>query len=249
MSMKPFYNIGRYFILMRQVFRKPQKYSMYIREIGHEMDKIGISSLTIVSIISVFMGGIIAIQAAYSFTSPLIPLYAVGFTTRESMLLEFSPTVILLILAGKVGSNIASEIGAMRITEQIDALEIMGINSASYLIFPKVAAAVLIVPFLVMLSMFLGIVGGYVMGVTSGACTPYEYVYGIQAYFEPKKLYDSFTKVVIFAFTITSVSSYFGYYTNGGALEVGRSSTNAVVYSSILILLFDLTLTYLFFNR
>jgi phospholipid/cholesterol/gamma-HCH transport system permease protein len=234
---------------MYRVFARPQKLSVYIRQIIFEIDNIGISSLTIVAIISVFMGGIIAIQSAFSFTSPLIPLYAVGFTTRESMLLEFSPTVISLILAGKVGSNIASEVGAMRITEQIDALEIMGINSAGYLIFPKIAAAIIIFPFLIALSMFLGLWGGYVMGVYSGACSAYEYVYGIQAFFEPWKLYFAFTKVFVFAFIITSVSSSYGYYTTGGALEVGRSSTNAVVYSSILILLFGLILTNMFFTR
>jgi phospholipid/cholesterol/gamma-HCH transport system permease protein len=247
--MKPFFHIGRYFTLMRQVFQKPQKASMYVRQTIFEIDNIGISSLSIVAIISVFMGGIIAIQSAFSFTNPLIPLYAVGYTTRESIILEFSPTIVCLILAGKVGSNIASEIGAMRITEQIDALEIMGINSAGYLIFPKVAAAIIIFPFLIALSMFLGIWGGYFMGVTSGACSKYEYIYGIQAFFEPWKLYYSFTKVLVFAFIITSVSSYYGYYTTGGALEVGRSSTNAVVYSSILILLFGLILTNLFLHR
>lgn len=247
--MKPLNHIGRYSLLMFRVFSKPEKINVYWRQIIHEINSIGISSLPIIAIISVFMGGIITIQAAFGFTSPLVPLYAVGFTTRESMLLEFSPTVICLILAGKVGSNIASEIGAMRITEQIDALEIMGINSASYLIFPKIASAVLIFPFLIALSMFLGIWGGYFMGVTSGACTAYEYVYGIQAFFEPWKLYYAFTKVIVFAFIITSVSSYYGYNTSGGALEVGKSSTSAVVYSSILILLFGLILTNLFFNR
>lgn len=236
-------------MLMFRVFKRPQNHKMYFRQIVFEIDAIGISSLTIVAIISVFMGGIIAIQSAFSFTSPLVPLYAVGFTTRESIILEFSPTIVCLILAGKVGSNIASEVGAMRISEQIDALEIMGINSAGYLIFPKIAGAVIIFPFLIALSMFLGIAGGYVMGVYSGACTAYEYVYGIQAFFEPWKLYYSFTKVLIFAYIITSVSSYYGYYTSGGALEVGRSSTNAVVYSSILILLFSLILTNLFLNR
>jgi len=247
--MKLFFHIGQYFMLMFRVFKKPQKLRVYIRQIIYEIDSIGISSLSLVAIISVFMGGIITIQAAFSFTSPLVPIYAVGFTARESMLLEFSPTVICLILAGKVGSNIASEIGAMRITEQIDALEIMGINSAGYLIFPKVAAALFIFPFLIALSMFLGLCGGFVMGVSSGACTAYEYVFGIQAFFEPWKLYYAFTKVLVFAFIITSVSSYYGYHTTGGALEVGKSSTNAVVYSSILILLFGLILTNLFFNR
>jgi phospholipid/cholesterol/gamma-HCH transport system permease protein len=247
--MNPFFHIGRYFMLLLRVFSKPQKVSVYWRQILHEVNSIGISSLMIIAIISVFMGGIITIQAAFGFTSPLVPLYAVGFTTRESMLLEFSPTVICLILAGKVGSNIASEIGAMRITEQIDALEIMGINSAGYLIFPKIAASILIFPFLIAISMFLGIWGGYVMGVASGACSEYQYIFGIQAFFEPWKLYYSFTKVIVFAFIITSISSYYGYYTTGGALEVGKSSTNAVVYSSILILLFGLILTSLFFNR
>ena len=234
---------------MSRVFKRPQKWSVYGKQILVEIDSMGISSLTLVAIISVFMGGIIAIQTAFSISSPLVPLYAVGFTTRESIMLEFSPTVVCLILAGKVGSNIASEIGAMRITEQIDALEIMGINSAGYLIFPKVAAAILIFPVLIALSMFLGIAGGYVMGVSSGACTAYEYVFGIQAFFEPWKLYYSFTKVVVFAYIITTISSYYGYYTTGGALEVGRSSTNAVVYSSIFILLFSLILTNLFLNR
>jgi len=247
--LKLFFHIGRYFTLMFRVFQRPQKHSIYLRQIIFEIDAIGISSLSIVAIISVFMGGIIAIQSAFSFTNPLVPLYAVGFTTRESVILEFSPTIVCLILAGKVGSNIASEVGAMRITEQIDALEIMGINSAGYLIFPKIAAAVFIFPFLIALSMFLGIAGGYVMGVSSGACTSYEYVFGIQAFFEPWKLYYSFTKVLVFAYIITSVSSYYGYYTTGGALEVGKSSTNAVVYSSILILLFSLILTNLFLNR
>ena len=236
-------------MLMYRVFAKPQKASIYFRQIIVEIDSIGISSLTLVAIISVFMGGIIAIQTANSIDSPLVPLYAVGFTTRESIMLEFSPTVVCLILAGKVVSNIASEIGAMRITAQIDALEIMGINSASYLIFPKVIGAIIIFPVLIALSMVLGVAGGYIMGVGSGACTAYQYIYGIQAFFEPWKLYYSFTKVIVFAYIITSVSSYYGYYTQGGALEVGRSSTNAVVYSSILILLFGLILTNIFLNR
>ncbi|MCX8080921.1 MAG: ABC transporter permease [Bacteroidia bacterium] len=244
-----FHHIGKYFLLLKRVFARPQKWSVYRRQISYEIESIGISSLPIISIISMFMGGIITIQAAFGFTSPWVPLYAVGFTTRESVLLEFSPTVISLILAGKVGSNIASEIGTMRITEQIDALEIMGINSASYLILPKILASVIIFPFLIAISMFLGLLGGYLMGVSSGACTGYEYIYGIQAFFEPWKLYYSFTKVEVFAFIITSVSSYFGYFTTGGALEVGKSSTRAVVYTSILILFFGLIITNLFFNR
>lgn len=244
--MNLFFHLGRYFILIKRTFSKPEKFSVYWRQIVHEINSIGISSLPIIAIISFFMGGVITIQAAFGFTSPLVPLYAVGFTTRESMLLEFCPTIVSLILAGKIGSNIASEIGAMRITEQIDALEIMGINSAGYLILPKVAGGVLILPFLIAISMFLGIFGGYVMGLATHACTSYEYIFGIQAFFEPWKLWYSFTKVIVFAYIITSVASYFGYYTQGGALEVGKSSTDAVVYSSILILIFNFLLTQLF---
>lgn len=235
---------------MFKVFKKPQKWSVYLKQIIFEIDNIGISSLSIIAIISVFMGGIIAIQTASNIDNPLIPRYTVGFTVRESIMLEFSPTVVCLILAGKIGSNIASEIGAMRITEQIDALEIMGINSAGYLIFPKIAAAFIIFPVLIALSMFLGVAGGYLMAcLPSPAFTTNDYVYGIQAFFDPGKLYYSFTKVIVFAFIITSVSSYYGYTTSGGALEVGRSSTNAVVYSSILILLFSLILTKLFLSH
>jgi phospholipid/cholesterol/gamma-HCH transport system permease protein len=246
--MKLFFHLGRYFILIKRVFSKPEKLSVYMKQIVHEIDNIGIGSLPIISIISFFMGGVITIQAAFGFTSPIIPLYALGFTTRESMLLEFSPTIVCLILAGKIGSNIASEIGSMRITEQIDALEIMGINSAGYLILPKILAAIFILPFLIAISMFLGIFGGYVMGIATGACNSYEFIFGIQAFFEPWKLYYSFTKVITFAFLITSISSYFGYYTQGGALEVGKSSTSAVVYSSILILVFNFIITQLFFT-
>ncbi len=246
--MKLFFHLGRYFILIKRVFSKPEKLSVYLKQIVHEIDNIGIGSLPIISIISFFMGGVITIQAAFGFTSPIIPLYALGFTTRESMLLEFSPTIVCLILAGKIGSNIASEIGSMRITEQIDALEIMGINSAGYLILPKILAAIFILPFLIAISMFLGIFGGYVMGIATGACNSYEFIFGIQAFFEPWKLYYSFTKVITFAFLITSISSYFGYYTQGGALEVGKSSTSAVVYSSILILVFNFIITQLFFT-
>ncbi len=242
------YQIGEYTLLMRRVFKKPEKWSVYKHQIVKEIYQIGITSLPIVSIISVFMGGVITIQAAFGFTSPWVPLYAVGFTTRESVLLEFSPTIVSLILAGKVGSNIASEIGAMRITEQIDALEIMGVNSACYLILPKILAAVLINPFLIAISMFLGLMGGYVMGIAAGAVTSYEYIFGIQSLFETWKVWYAFTKVIVFAFIITSIPSYYGYYTEGGALEVGKSSTKAVVMSSILILIFNLIITQIFFT-
>lgn len=236
-------------MLLKRAFSKPEKFSVYRRQFFFEVNNIGLSSLGIISIISVFMGGVVTTQAAFGFTSAWIPLYAVGFTTRESVILEFSPTIVSLILAGKVGSNIASEIGSMRISEQIDAMEIMGVNSASFLIMPKILAAVFINPFLIAISMFLGLLGGYLMGVATGATTPYEYIFGIQYAFMPWKIWYAFFKTAMFAFIITSVAAYNGYYTSGGALEVGKSSTRAVVWSSILILLANLLITHIVFTH
>jgi phospholipid/cholesterol/gamma-HCH transport system permease protein len=232
-------------LMSRSLFRRPEKFSIYKEQFFKEVDNLGIGSLGIVSIISVFMGAVITIQSAFNFESPLIPLYAVGVAARDSMILEFAPTIVSLILAGKVGSNIASEIGTMRVTEQIDALEIMGINSSGFLIRPKVLSAVLFFPILIIYSMFLGILGGYIFGVLTGVVTEYEYVYGIQYEFRPYNVTYALIKSTVFAFIITSVSSYHGYYTQGGALEVGRSSTKAVVYSSIMILVFNFVLTQL----
>lgn len=231
--------------MIRRVFRRPEKYSIFFQQLITEINSLGLGSLGIVSIISVFMGAVITIQSAFNFTSAWIPIYAVGLATRQGIILEFSPTIVSLILAGKVGSNIASEIGTMRVTEQIDALEVMGINPEGYLIMPKVMAAMLINPFLIIISMFLGIFGGWLFGVLTGVVTSYEYVYGIQYQLRPFSVYYALIKTVVFAFIITSVSSYCGYYTDGGSLEVGRSSTRAVVYSSILILIFNFMLTQL----
>jgi phospholipid/cholesterol/gamma-HCH transport system permease protein len=240
-----FFHVGRYYILIRRVFSKPEKWSIYRKRWLEEMNTLGVGSLGIVIIISLFMGAVITIQSAFGFESPWIPLYAVGVASRDSIVLEFSPTIVSLILAGKVGSSIASEIGTMRVTEQIDALEIMGINSKSYLILPKIIAAIFVNPFLIMISMFLGLLGGLMAGVLSGAVTPYEFIYGIQYDFRPFNVTYALIKTVVFAFIITSVSSYHGYYTQGGALEVGQSSTRAVVFSSIVILLFNVILTQL----
>ncbi len=230
---------------MVRTFSKPEKFSIYRKQITKEIESLGIGSLGIVAIISMFMGAVITIQSAFGFESPWIPLYAVGVASRDSIVLEFSPTIVSLILAGKVGSNIASEIGTMRVTEQIDALEIMGINPSGYLILPKIVAAVFINPFLIIISMFLALFGGYVAGVFTHAVTSYEYIYGIQYDFRPFNVTYALVKTVVFAFIITSVSAYHGFYTNGGALEVGRSSTKAVVYSSIIILLFNVLITQL----
>jgi phospholipid/cholesterol/gamma-HCH transport system permease protein len=241
--MKVLFHFGKYYILIKRAFAKPEKVSIYLKRIVEEISTLGIGSVGIVAIISVFMGAVITIQSAFNFVNPLLPLYAVGVAARDSMILEFSPTIVSLILAGKVGSSIASEIGTMRVTEQIDALEIMGINSAGFLIFPKIVAAVIFFPILIMLSMFLGILGGYVFGLLSGVVTDYEYIYGITYDFRAFNVVYALIKSAFFAFIIASVPAYHGYYTSGGALEVGRSSTKAVVYSSILILVFNLILT------
>ena len=238
-------SIGRYFILLHQVFSKPEKRSIFWSQIIREIDVVGLDSLGITFIISFFVGAVITIQTASNIDSPLLPMYIVGYTSRESMILEFSPTIISIILAGKVGSRIASEIGSMRITEQIDALEIMGVNSANYLILPKIVAAVFINPFLVIISMFVGIGGGWVASVTTGLVSSYNYIYGLQYDFKPFIVSYALIKTVVFAFIITTISSYHGYYTKGSSLDVGRASTKAFVYSSIVILLFNLILTQL----
>ena len=240
-----YYHIGRYSVLIARVFSKPEKFSIYRKNFVDEIDKIGISSMGIVSLMSLFIGVVIALQTASNIDSPLLPAYTVGFTVRQSVILEFSPTIISLILAGKVGSNIASEIGTMRITEQIDALDIMGVNSAAYLILPKVLAGVFIFPFLIIISMFLGVFGGMLISWATGIVTVNDYIYGIQYDFKPFSITYALIKSLVFAFVITTISSYFGYYAKGSALEVGRSSTDAIVYSSILILLLNYALTQL----
>lgn len=239
------YHIGRYSILIARVFSKPEKFSIYRKNFVKEIDKIGISSIGIVALMSLFMGIVIALQTSSNIDSPFIPGYTVGFTVRQSIILEFSPTIIALILAGKVGSNIASEIGTMRITEQIDALDIMGVNSAAYLILPKVLAGIFIFPFLIMISMFLGIFGGMLICMLTDVVSVNDYIYGIQYDFKPFSVTYAMIKTVVFAFVITSVSSYFGYYSKGSALEVGKSSTQAVVYSSVLILILNYIITQL----
>lgn len=241
--MRLLFHVGRYWIMLTQVFRRPEKSSIFWNRVFFEINAIGIGSLGVVAIISIFMGAVITIQAAFAFESPWIPLYAVGVTTRDSIVLEFAPTIVSLILAGKVGSSIASEIGNMRVSEQIDALDVMGVNSASFLILPKIVASVFIFPFIVVISMFLGHLGGLILGVAAGVTTPYEFVYGIQYDFRPYNVFYALTKALFFGFIIPSVSAYHGYYTTGGSLEVGQASTRAVVYSIIVLLLFNFILT------
>lgn len=238
-------HIGRYGLLIARAFARPEKYRMYYIRLIREIEALGLNSTGIVAIISFFMGAVITIQTAYNTENPLYPTYLIGLAARDSILLEFSSTIVALILAGKVGSSIASELGTMRVTEQIDALEIMGVNSAGYLILPKIAALMIMAPFLSMLSMIIGLFGGWIAGVSVGVVSTPDYVYGIQYAFIPYYIIYSLIKSVVFAFIITSVSSYHGYYTSGGSLEVGRASTLAVVHSSVVILLFNLILTQL----
>jgi phospholipid/cholesterol/gamma-HCH transport system permease protein len=240
-----FYYVGEYFILMGRVFARPEKHSIYYRQFLKEIMKLGVSSIGIVAIISAFMGAVITIQTAYNIENPLLPPYLIGVGTRDSILLEFSSTMVALILAGKVGSSIASELGTMRVSEQIDALEIMGINSASYLILPKIVAAMFFNPFLALLSMTIGIFGGWAVGTFVGVITTEQYILGIRYAFNSYYITYSVIKTVAFAFIITSVSSYYGYNVSGGSIEVGQSSTKAVVYSSVVILMFNLILTQL----
>ncbi len=241
--MKVFETLGKYFLFIGLVFSKPQQWKRFWKQFFFEINSLGINSLPIIMIISLFMGAALTIQTAYNITSPFIPLYAVGLATRDSILLEFSPTIISLILAGKVGSSIASELGMMRVTEQIDALEIMGVNSGSFLVLPKILAAIFINPFLIVISMFLGMAGGLIFGLLAGVVSTHEFVYGLQYAFVPFYVSYALIKTVVFAFLITSISAFFGYYAEGGALEVGVSSTKAVVYSSIILLLANYLLT------
>ena len=245
--MNIFYHIGRYTLLMFSLFAKPERVGVYWNRLMDEIMQLGIKSLGIVILMSAFMGSVIVIQTASAIDSPLIPAYTVGFTTKQSIILEFSPTIISLILAGKVGSNIASELGTMRVTEQIDALDIMGVNSASYLIGPKVLGAMIIFPVVVIFSMVFGFIGGAIASQGIELTTLETYIEGIRSFSDENDfmLKYALIKTVIFAFLMTSVSSYQGFFTKGGALEVGKSSTNAVVYSSILILLANVIITQL----
>ncbi len=238
-----FFHIGRYFALLGHSLQRAEKRSVFIRQIFLEIDKIGISSVGIAAFISFFFGAVMALQTSYNMDTPLLPDYLVGLGTRDAILLEFSSTILCLILAGKVGSNIASEIGTMRVTEQIDALEIMGLNSASFIVLPKIFAAILSFPLLTILSMGVGIFGGWLAGVMTGEVASEQYIYGIQYMFIPYYIVYSLVKTVVFSFVIITISCYYGYYTEGGALEVGRSSTRAVVSSSLVILIFNLLIT------
>lgn len=232
------HEIGKYFLMIKGMIARPEKFSMYYKETLRQVHDIGVGSITIIAIISLFLGAVTAVQFAYQLESSFIPQYYIGYIVRDSMLIELAPTFSCLVLAGKVGSNIASELGSMRSTEQIDALEIMGVNTISYLIAPKILGAMFIVPFLVILAATLGISGGMIASINSGI--PFETYYrGLTYFFEPFNVTLMLLKGVVFSFIFSSVACYYGYYVKGGALEIGAASTKAVVNSSILILIFD----------
>jgi phospholipid/cholesterol/gamma-HCH transport system permease protein len=231
--------------LLGKVFSRPEKTRIYYKQTVKELVSLGLRSIGIVTIISFFMGAVITLQTAYNTENPIYPTYLIGLGCRDSILLEFSSTIVALILAGKVGSNIASEIGTMRVTEQIDALELMGVNSASYLILPKIVATLVFNPLLTLISIIVGIIGGWIAGTAAGVVTSQDFIYGIQYAFIPYYVTYAIIKTLFFAFIITSISAYQGYYVEGGSLEVGRASTKAVVYSSVTLLLFNVILTQL----
>ncbi len=242
-----FFHIGRYFSLLARAFSRPERWRIYVRKLFKEIESLGIDSVGIVAVISIFMGGIITLQVAYNLQNPLFPKHLIGLGNRDTLLLEFSSTIMGLIMAGKIGSNIASELGSMRVTEQIDSLEIMGVNSAAYLILPKIIAVVFMFPFLYILSVFFGLIGGLIVGPAVGAVTATDYINGIQHTFVPYYVFFSLIKSLFFGFLVATIPSYFGYYVEGGAFEVGAASTRAVVNTNIMILVFDLILTQLLF--
>ncbi len=236
-------HVGKYFMMLGQVFKAPQKYRVFQDAVFREIEQLGIKSVGIISFISFFIGGVIALQTALNISDPLIPKMLIGFATKRSIILEFAPTFCSIILAGKVGSYITSSIGSMRVTEQIDALEIMGVNSLNYLVLPKIIAAVFFYPFLIILGMFLGIFGGWAAGILSNMFYEADYLEGIQFDFQSFLIFYALIKTVIFAFIIATVPSYHGYYVKGGSLEVGKASTQSVVWTIVIIVIANYFLT------
>lgn len=236
--------MGKYFLMWREIFRKPTKGPVMRGLILKEIDDLIIGSLGIVCFISFFVGGVVSIQTALNLTNPLIPKYLIGFATRQSVILEFAPTFISIIMAGKMGSFITSSIGTMRVTEQIDALEVMGVNSLNYLVFPKLVA-LLLYPFVIGISMFLGILGGWMAGVYGGFTTSAEFIAGIQTEFIPFHVAYAFIKTFVFSLILATVPSFHGYYMKGGALEVGKAATVSFVWTSVTIILLNYILTQL----
>ncbi len=239
MKFNIFHHIGKYIMFMRLVFSKPERFSMYYRETLRQMNDIGIGSLLIVALIAIFIGAVTAVQFAYQLNGTLVPTYYIGYVVRDITIIELAPMLTCVVLAGKVGSNMAAEIGGMKQKEHIDAMEIMGVNTAAYLVLPKVLAAVVVIPMLVSISAFVSIMGGYLSVVMTGYMTHEEYVLGTRSFFVDFNVVMMLIKALVFSFILTSVSCYQGYFVNGGSIELGQASTNAVVFSVIGILMAD----------
>ena len=237
--MKTLYHLGRYVLWLGQVFKKPENLKMYWRETVRQMNSIGIGSLVIIAIISIFIGAVTAVQFSYQMGDSLIPRYYIGYIVRDMTIIELAPTFSCMVLAGKVGSSLASEIGGMRQKEHIDAMEIMGVNTAAFLVQPKILAALSIIPMLVCIGAFISICGGYIASVPFGRFSHEEYEQGLRSFFIPYNITMMFVKALTFSFILTTVSCYQGYFVKGGSIELGHASTQAVVYSNILILLSD----------
>jgi phospholipid/cholesterol/gamma-HCH transport system permease protein len=237
--MKFFTEFGRYLLMLKDMFSKPENAKMYWKEFMHQCSEIGIGSLGIVIIISIFMGAVSTLQTAYQLVSPFIPVSTIAQIVRDTVILEFAPTLVCIVLAGVVGSKIASELGNMRVSEQIDALEIMGINTKTYLVLPKIIAALIVIPMLVVVSAALGIWGGRFAGSMSGIISPSTFDKGLLQYFQPYNVFFALMKAYTFAFIISSIPAFYGYYVKGGALEIGRASTKSVVVSCVMILFAD----------
>jgi phospholipid/cholesterol/gamma-HCH transport system permease protein len=245
MEFKFFYHFGKYLIFMRRIFAKPVKFRLFLKQLAHEMNSLGVESLPIVAIIAVFLGAVTTVQTAYQLVTGFISKSVIGTVVSDSIFLELAPTITCLVLAGKIGSNIASEIGTMKVSEQIDALEVMGINSASHLALPKILAGIVMIPILVVMAIFVAELGGMKAGEWSGVLTHDQYMTGARSTFKTFTLIFAMIKAFTFAFIICSISAFYGYYTEGGALEVGKASTKAVVYSSVMILFSDYMLAQL----
>lgn len=235
--------IGEYFLFLKKVFSKPAKWSEFFRKLIDEMNSMGVGSLLIVCIVAVCMGSVITTQTALQIESPWIPKWTLGFTVRTSVLMELCPTIITLLLVGNLGSRITSEIGSMRVTEQIDALEVMGINAASHLILPKIIAALITIPILIIIAIAFALFGGYITVIITHVSSPYEFYDGLTSFFRMYDIYYVLTKTTIFAFVLSTVSSFYGYRIEGGALELGKANVNGIVVSSFIILVLNLVIT------
>lgn len=243
--LKSISTFGSYLILMKRVLARPQRWKMFLRQFLRDIYQLGINSIPIVLLISLFIGAVICIQMKLNIENAWMPKFVVGYATREILLLEFSSSIMCLILAGKVGSNITSEIGTMRVTQQIDALEIMGVNSANFLILPKISALVCMIPILVIFSITSGILGAYAIGYITQIMTAEDLTTGLQYEFKQWYIWCSIIKSLFFAFIISSVAAFYGYRVEGGSIEVGKASTDSVVSCSVLILFADIVLTQL----